>query len=634
MGKSSLISTFVSRHFSEHIPKLLTRVHLPPDPLILSDCTTTIVDTHDGDLALQNALLLSSESNSSDVVVGEATVTAPVSNESPLSSSPTSSSSSTSAVSLNDEKQTRTTSSLLASTIFRNVDAMVLVYDLSKGEEGFHRLENYWLPLIQRCYDGNIPVIIAGNKMDLVLEQQQQQQSSYSARSRQQIIALLQRFKFVRQSLKCSAKNLLHVDDVFNKAKIAVLYPIEPLYDLVGERLTPACKRAFTRIFRVFDSDRDSLWNDNELRAFQQKIWGMNMMLERNVIEWKKALLAQHDSQHGERLLVDDKITFAGFLTIMDIYIQQNKLEVLWQVLWQLGYDDDLDLKIPEAIRSSGWDDLDSNNFDFDPSVWRLTASEVDFLSSIFYQFKSDDGDLLSSEDMSSIFSVFSTPLPLWSVRGKKLLKHCFSLPCMDEDVMTPPASLAGVTFDPEIEGALPSGPVPSPPSISPSGVTISSSPLPSIDTSKNAESGSPLNKPMSYLCWMNHWHMLCTISPSTCRRELFCLGHVGDTPETSIPAGDSDSIFVRALVLGNNDAANRSIINALHNTHHHDAPKHPETTCSVSRLVLSAETNTDKIIHLILTEIPSTSVSEINSLKQKINSLLAKKQCHRRASL
>ena len=127
---------------------------------------------------------------------------------------------------------------------------------------------------------------------------------------------------------------------------------------------------------------------------------------------------------------------------------------------------------------------------------------------------------------------------------------------------------------------------------------------------------------------------MLCTISPSTCRTELFCIGHVGDTPETysklTIPAGDTDSIFVRALVLGNNDARNRSIINALHNTHHQDfcleaTPKHPETTCSVSRLVLTAETNTDKIIHLILTEIPSTSVSEINSLKQKINSLLAK---------
>jgi hypothetical protein len=90
VGKSTLISTFVSRHFSEHIPKLLTRVHLPPDPLILSDCTTTIVDTHDGDLVLQNALLLSSDnnnnsSNSGDVVQGDSTVTAPVSNESPLS---------------------------------------------------------------------------------------------------------------------------------------------------------------------------------------------------------------------------------------------------------------------------------------------------------------------------------------------------------------------------------------------------------------------------------------------------------------------------------------------------------------------------------------------------------------------
>jgi len=534
---------------------------------------------------------------------------------------------------------------------------MVLVYDLSR-EETFNRLEDYWLPLIERCYK-NIPVIIAGNKMDLM--EQQQQRSQSTARSRQQIISLLQRFKFVRQCIKCSAKNLLHVDDVFNKAKVAVIYPIKPLYDLVGGRLTPACSRAFTRIFRIFDLDSDGLLSDDELMAFQEKIWGGTLM-ESDVLEWKKAL-ARHDliirrteeasveSDHQiEDVIVNEKITLTGFLTIIDMFISQNRLEVPWTVLWTLGYDDELNIRIPESILSPGSDDLDASNFD--PSAWRLNASEVDFLSSIFYQFQSDGKGILSSDDLNSIFSVFSVALPPWSVRSKKLLKGCFSLPRFDEDV-TPPASLiAGVTFDREIEEHVSADPLPSSPSISPSGVTISSSPLPSIDVSKSTEPDSPMpaNKPLTYLSWMNHWHMMCTISPSRCRAELFSLGHVGDmlvrsknaaptvSPSTTSD-GDTQTIFIRALVLGSNDRAKRSIINNLHGTHHDYSAlglKHPETSCSVSRVLLpnnnlneAVQGETETVVHLILTDIPSSylasSDSEMRSLRTKFSALLGK---------
>jgi len=634
-----LISTFVSRHFSERIPKLLTRVHLPPDPL-LSDCTTTIADTHDGDTALQNALSLSSDYGK----VGESSATAPASNESPLSSSTSSPSSSF------DDKQS--TATFLASTVFRNVNAMVLVYDLNR-ENSFNRLEDYWLTLIERCYR-NIPVIIAGNKIDLLEQHQHPNQST--VRSRQQIISLLQRFKFVRQCIKCSAKNLVHVDDVFNKAKIAVIYPIEPLYDLVGGRLTAACSRAFTRIFRMFDLDRDGLLSDDELVAFQEKIWGGTLM-ENDVREWKRAL-ARHDlivrrreeatvgSDHQiiEDVIVNEKITLTGFLTIIDIFISQNRLEVPWTVLWTLGYDDKLNLRIPESILPPGCDDLDPSNFD--PSAWRLNASEVNFLSSIFFQFQSEGKGILSSDDMSSIFSVFSVPLPPWSVRSKELLKGCFSLPLLDEAV-TPPASLiSGVTFDHEIEENVPTDHMPSSPSISPSGVTISSSPLPSIAVSKSTER-MDANKPLSYLSWMNHWHMMCTISPSICRAELFSLGHVGNmlvrSPTVSLsttPDIDTQSIFIRALVLGSDDHAKRSIISNLHGTHYdYDYSElglnHPQTSCSVTRVLLpnmndAVQEKTQTVVHLILTDIPSSYITssdtELRSLRAKFSALLGKR--------
>ncbi len=111
--------------------------------------------------------------------------------------------------------------------------------------------------------------------------------NQFFARSRQQIITLLQRFKFVRQCIKCSAKNLLNVDEVFRKSQQSVLYPINPLFDLNAGKLTPACIRAFTRVFRIFDADGDGLLNDAELNAFQNITWG-STLIERDFSGWKK----------------------------------------------------------------------------------------------------------------------------------------------------------------------------------------------------------------------------------------------------------------------------------------------------------------------------------------------------------
>eukprot|EP00985_Skeletonema_marinoi_P035369 scaffold46367_cov248-Skeletonema_marinoi.AAC.1 len=286
----------------------------------------------------------------------------------------------------------------------------------------------------------------------------------------------------------------------------------------------------------------------------------------------------------------------------------------------------------------------------------RLNASEVDFLSSIFYQFQSDGGAMLSSEDLNSIFSVFPIPLPPWSVRSKQLLKGCFSIPRIDEDVTPPTSLVAGVTFDPEIEehNITSADPAPSSPSISPSGVTISSSPLPSIDVSKSSELDFTMhaNKPLTYLSWMNHWHMFCTLSPSRCRAELFSLGHVGDilarskdlhaTPTVSpstIPDGGTKTIFIRALVLGSNDQTKRSIINNLHGIHHDYAvstSSQPETSCSVVKVMLpknmnkSMQNETETVVHLIVTEVPSSyylasSASEKKLLRKKFSALLEK---------
>jgi hypothetical protein len=126
VGKSSLISTFVSRHFSEVVSGIMTPVRLPPsEPNDVA--ITTILDSQQGD----KALLLQSKSDSSFASLLQRT-----------------------------EQQQQQQQPAQNKT----VDSIILVYDLDRVET-FYRLENHWLPLIERFYGGevSIPVVCFDN---------------------------------------------------------------------------------------------------------------------------------------------------------------------------------------------------------------------------------------------------------------------------------------------------------------------------------------------------------------------------------------------------------------------------------------------------------------------------------------
>lgn len=139
VGKSSLISTFVSRYFSEIVPGLMTRVRLPPSPD--NSCVTTIVDSQGADAALIAAVsAMSMSSPSSDSL----------------------------AALLEHAEPTTSRSQSQNMAGIENIDSIVLVYDLDRAET-FFRLENHWLPLIERCYNGKVrirPVTLANYMTD------------------------------------------------------------------------------------------------------------------------------------------------------------------------------------------------------------------------------------------------------------------------------------------------------------------------------------------------------------------------------------------------------------------------------------------------------------------------------------
>ena len=643
VGKSSLVSTYVSRHFSDSVPSVLTKVRLPPTDAASSKCCTTIIDTKGGDVVLSDAFSLLNEThtdNKDGFVFAVSSTGKP--HNMPTTSTDTSSP-------MGEKKQDTITTPSAAldwATLspYRCVDAIILVYDLDRIES-FHRLHVHWLPLIERCYGTELPVIVAGNKMDLTATELSGSGSSnqeLTSPSREQIIALLQRFKFVRQCIKCSAKRLRNVDEVFSKSRQSVLYPISPLYDLSAGKLTPASTRAFTRIFRMFDKDQDGLLSDDELNAFQQKIWGTSL-LEKDITGWKE-MVTQHESSGvvEKEVIRDGKFTIAGFMTMFDVLItSQNRLEVPWKVLRALGFDDDLNLILPESLSVPKHCDLEYPYLS--PSCWRLTKSDIEFLTSIFVQFDSDGDGFLSSTDIHSIFSVLPSPTPPWcKKRGSSLFRNCFSVPQTGNE-MTPSSSpgepIDGMSSHPSSPSSI----------VSEGGVTISSSPLPSVDTSKDTESlyfhdftGSSL----SYLSWMNRWHMICTISPTIARAEMYKIGHsieqdpprfslmpskFGEVTTNRIPfITKSPSTIVRAIVLGSKDSGKRGLIHKLHRWHSPSGNKKSEsdfitTSSSVSKVVVKDEQTT---VHLILTEVPAidlSSDSERINLRNHLVTLLSR---------
>jgi len=560
VGKSSLISTYVSRYFSEFVPGIMTNAVLPPSESE-SKCITRIVDSQQGDQALI------SEIKSQNLGSGDSTGS--------LTSY------------MNTSKGTSSASSAPAATPSIRVDAVILVYDLNRIET-FYRLESHWLPLIERRYDGEMPVILAGNKMD-ILHQQDLNDEESLIRSRQQFISLGQRFRFVRERIKCSARNLMGVTKIFDKARQAVLYPQTPICDLATCQLTPACKNALTRIFRMYDKDRDGKLSVDELATFQMQTFDVPIF-ESDLSRWKKVLSRQNPN---EPVLKDGKFSLANFFAVFDLFVDKNRLDFPWVVLRKYGYDDELNLKIPKSVT-----DIDKSK------DWRLTNAAQKFLKEMFFQFDADNDGLLSADDVLEIYSIFSDPaLPAWHPARVSMFDDCYSVPkiSMRRGNDTPPSPRS------ESETMAMSQ------SLSASGITISS--LPSISTTGTST-------PMSFLDWMGYWHMASAIAPSETRAELFRLGHVekarrkaSNRKSEKKPLLPETSMTLRVYVIGSEGCGKSALLNALCDMAEQESTfeQSPLETAPTKKPVSSsahvrikAEGEREIVVHLVFTEVPA----------------------------
>lgn len=76
-------------------------------------------------------------------------------------------------------------------------------------------------------------------------------------------------YKQVQMGIECSAFYDKNIKKVLNSAQRAVLYPLAPLYDINGKKITEKFQKALLRIFRILDSEFRGNLSDNDLISLQ-----------------------------------------------------------------------------------------------------------------------------------------------------------------------------------------------------------------------------------------------------------------------------------------------------------------------------------------------------------------------------
>lgn len=262
-----------------------------------------------------------------------------------------------------------------------------IVYSVM-DEDSIQRLTTYWLPLLRNLLgeEHRTPVILVGNKVDL---------ADYPML--ESILPIMNDFSEVETCVECSARTLKNISEVFYYAQKAVLHPTAPVYNPEEKELTSAAKKALTRIFKICDLDNDSLLNDTEVNAFQQKCF--NAPLHPQALEDVKAIVSRHTTDG----IINNGIALKGFLFLHTLFIQKGRHETTWTVLRKFGYDDNLQLT----------NDFIAPRIHVGPGcTTELTHQGFQFLASVFEKYDEDQDGCLSPPELQNLFSI--CPLVPW----------------------------------------------------------------------------------------------------------------------------------------------------------------------------------------------------------------------------
>ena len=135
------------------------------------------------------------------------------------------------------------------------------------------------------------------------------------------------------------------VNELFFQAQSNILYPTQPLFDVVEGELTTKLFKVLARIFRLLDHDRDDFLSDGEFFQFELDVFRVKLV--ESDIEGFKNFIRKRDPNRG---VVDQKISLVGFCILIELLIIKNNTKVPWTMLRYFGYDDNLNLALPDAL--------------------------------------------------------------------------------------------------------------------------------------------------------------------------------------------------------------------------------------------------------------------------------------------
>lgn len=262
-------------------------------------------------------------------------------------------------------------------------DVVCIVYTVEKLNT-VDRLTSYWLPLIKNTSDFRKPVVLVGNKIDLT-------DLSAIDKFSDDVRELNLNFPEIEHWITCSAIIYHNIAEMVHYAQRAFLHPTTPLFDIKNVDLTPNCKQALERIFKILDMDNDGLLNEYEMDNFERRCFDEPLPHHKDMDFLKKVIIENRNNS-----IVNNCFTLTGFKDLHLLFIQGRRTETFWSVLRKFGYNNDVSMskeythpiiKIPSE------------------ATIEISQSGQQFLTALFN--RSDlDGDLaLSPKEYKAVFS-------------------------------------------------------------------------------------------------------------------------------------------------------------------------------------------------------------------------------------
>jgi Ras family protein T1 len=187
------------------------------------------------------------------------------------------------------------------------------------------------------------PVVLACNKTDAIADVDEAVARALAQATRDPSAAshgvILSEMSVLRRE---------NISRVLSIAQRAVLYPVTQLFDFSDHTFTAKAATVFLRMFRAANTSGTGALSDEELRAMQMKVFGLD--LPESEIADVKAMLREGNNGNLRTLDELDRVTYEGFLVLMLRFITRMAFETVWAFLRAFHYNDvlDLDLNIPQ----------------------------------------------------------------------------------------------------------------------------------------------------------------------------------------------------------------------------------------------------------------------------------------------